>query len=93
MKVVVRSDPFHRTTEPAIKFDPLTVRVNPDPPAIALEGFRLVRAGTGFNGFIVKDNTLEVPPPGAGLNTITDADPAVAMSAAEMEAVNWPALI
>ena len=93
MKVVVRFDPFHRTTELAIKFDPLTVRVNPDPPAIALEGFRLVRAGTGFNGFIVKVNALEVPPPGAGLNTVTDADPTAAMSAAVMEAVNWLALM
>ena len=93
MKVVVRSDPFHRTTEPAIKFDPLTVRANPAPPAVALEGLRLVRAGTGFNGFIVKVNALEMPPPGAGLNTVTDADPATAMSAAVIDAVNWLALI
>ena len=71
----------------------MTVRVNPDPPAVALEGLRLVRTGTGFSGFIVKVNALEMPPPGAGLNTVTDADPATAMSAAVIDAVNWLALI
>ena len=76
-----------------IKLLPLIVSVNADPPSVALEGLRLVRTGTGFNGFIVKVNALEMPPPGAGLNTVTDADPATAMSAAVIDAVNWLALI
>src|SRR2546421_11473025 len=32
---------------------------------------------------------LEVPPPGAGLNTVTGAVPAVARSLAEIVAVSW----
>jgi hypothetical protein len=41
---------------------------------------------------MVKVKPLEAPPPGAGLKTVTWAVPAVAMSAAEREACNWPAL-
>lgn len=37
-KVVVWSAPFQRTTERALKLVPFTVRVNPGPPAVALEG-------------------------------------------------------
>ena len=65
---------------------PLTVNVKLGPPAVVLEGLRLVITGTGL--LIVKVSVLEVPPPGVGLYTVTDAVPAVAMSAAVMEAVN-----
>ncbi len=37
----------------------------------------------------MKVRALEVPPPGAGLNTVTEAVPAVAMSAAVIDALNW----
>ena len=37
---------------------------------------------------IVKVRALEVPPPGVGLNTVTEAVPAVAISAAVIAAVN-----
>src|SRR2546422_935528 len=37
-KVVDRSLPFHRTTDEAMKFVPVAVRVNPAPPATALLG-------------------------------------------------------
>jgi len=47
-KVVVRSLPFHRTTELDRKFVPLTVRVKPELPAVALEGEMELIAGTGF---------------------------------------------
>ena len=60
--------------------------MNPDPPAVALEGLRLVR--TGVPDVIAKVNALEVPPPGAGLNTVTDADPTAAMSAAVIVALS-----
>ncbi len=43
--VVVRSDPFQRTTEPVTKLLPLTVRVKAVPPALAVAGFRLVMVG------------------------------------------------
>ncbi len=61
-----------------------------DPPAVADEGLRPVVVGTGlFAALIVKVWALEVPPPGAGLNTVTAAVPAVAMSEAGIAAVSW----
>ena len=86
-KVVVRDAPFHLTTEPKTKLLPLTVRVKAPPPAVALLGTRVVNAGTGLAALIVKVRALEVPPPGAGLNTVTEAVPAAAMSVAGMAAV------
>jgi hypothetical protein len=44
---VVRLEPFHFTVAPERKPDPLTVRVNPDPPALAELGLILVSAGAG----------------------------------------------
>src|SRR5207245_660233 len=46
--VVARAAPFHRTTDPVMKFVPVTVSVNPGPPAVAVAGLRPVVAGTGF---------------------------------------------
>ena len=65
---------------------PFTVKVNPVPPAVAEPGLRLVIVGTGL--LIVKVCGLDVPPPGTGLSTVTDCAPAVAISEAEIEAVN-----
>ena len=48
----------------------------------------LVVAGTGLDALIVNVWLLDVPPPGVGLNTVTEADPADAMSAAVIEAVS-----
>ena len=88
--VVVRAAPFHRTEEPVTKPVPVTVRVNADPPAVAELGEMEVRVGTGlFAVLMMKVRALEVPPPGVGLKTVTDADPAVAMSAAGIDAVSW----
>src|SRR4030042_2052634 len=71
-----------------MKLVPLTVNVNAEPPAVAELGLRLVVVGTGLSGtLIVKVWLLEVPPPGVGLKTVTLAVPAVAMSAARIEAV------
>ncbi len=85
-KVVVRFEPFQRTTEPALKLVPLTVNVSPPTPAVALVGEIEVVVGTGL--LIVKVWPLLVPPPGPALNTVTVAVPAVAMSAAVIEAVS-----
>jgi hypothetical protein len=63
------------------------VSVNPAPPAVAEVGLRLVVAGTGL--LIVKVWALEVPPPGVPFTTVTEAVPAVAMSAAVIAAVTW----
>src|ERR1700722_8423087 len=44
-------------------------------------------------GFLtVKKITFDVPPPGRGSTTVTEAVPATAMSAALIVAVNWPLL-
>jgi hypothetical protein len=50
---------------------PLTVKVNAAPPAVALAGDNELIVGTGFDAVIVKAALPEVPPPGAGLNTVT----------------------
>jgi hypothetical protein len=85
--VVVRLAPFHWTTESVAKPVPLTVSVKAAPPAVRDDGLMLEIAGTG-GLLIVKVRALEVPPPGAGLNTVTWAVPATAMSAAVIAAVN-----
>ena len=85
-KVVVRSLPFQRTTEPDTKFVPVTVRVKAAPPADALEGERLASVGAGL--LMVKVRALEGPTVGTGFNTVTCAVPAVATSVAGIEAVN-----
>jgi hypothetical protein len=46
--VVVRSEPFHLTTDPEMKLVPLTVNVKADPPAVAEEGLRFVVVGKGL---------------------------------------------
>ena len=83
--VVVRSNPFHLTLDPETKPVPVTVRVNAAPPAVADEGESEVMVGVGL--LTVKVFPVDVPPPGAGLKTVTVGVPAVAMSVASMEAV------
>jgi hypothetical protein len=89
-KLVVRLLPFHCTVDPCTKPEPLTVRVNPGPPAIELDGATEVPIGPG----LLMENTrgAEVPPPGAGVNTVIWTVPAVAMSLDEIAAVIWVAL-
>ena len=87
-KVVGLSESFHRTTDPLTKFVPVTVRTKAGEPAVAVEGLRLVIVGAALGGVIVNVTALEVPPPGAGLNTVTLAVPAVAMSVAGIEAIS-----
>src|SRR5579872_3411824 len=78
--VVVRLEPFHLTTEPFINPLPFTVRVNAAPPAVPLAGNSEVTEGTGLDALMVKLALPDVPPPGAGLNTVTWASPASKMS-------------
>src|SRR3989454_6461022 len=84
--VVVRSEPFQRTTDGATKLAPVTVSVNLAPPAVALLGESATAVGAG--GLIVNVRALDVPPPGKGSNTVTWADPARAASLAGMAARN-----
>ena len=83
---MVESDaPSHLATELALKLPPLRVSVVSELPALALVGFIDESVGAGL--FIVKVFPPDVPPPGAGLNTVTVAVPAVARFAAGMTAV------
>src|SRR5882762_6702640 len=86
--VVVRSAPFQRTTDEPMKLLPVTVSVNAAPPATAVLGDREVSVGLGFGAVIANVCGLDVPPPGAEVNTVTEAVPAVAMSAVVICAVS-----
>lgn len=88
--VVVLGFPLKFTTEPEINFVPFTVNVNPAPPTIALAGERVVIVGNGL--FTANGEFPDVPPPGAGLVTVTLKDPAAAISAGVIAAVICVAL-
>src|SRR5215468_9995753 len=92
IKVVGRSVPFHRTMELLTKFVPVTVRVKPGPPAVAEFGLIVMIVGVaGACGVIVNGAAFDEPPPLVpigGLNTVTLADPAAAISEAGIVAVN-----
>ncbi len=89
-KVVVRAAPFHWTVAPFTKPLPVSVSVKPAPPTIALDGDSVASVGAGL--LIVKVCAAEVPPPGAGVTTVTDAVPVAATSAAGIAAVSLMAL-
>ena len=78
--VVVRLLPFQRTTDEATKLVPVAVSVNAPLPTAAVLGEIEVAVGTGL--LMVNVLAADVPPPGVGVNTVTDAVPAVAISAA-----------
>lgn len=89
-----------------MKFVPVSVNVNAAPPAPVVVGEIVVSVGTGFGALIVKLNTFDVVPVGSakgrarfgvpkttvGVNTCTEAVPAVAISAAVIAAVSCVAL-
>ncbi len=79
------------TVAPQTKPVPVRVNVKAAPPTVAEVGAREVRAGAEA-ALIVNDRLPDVPPPGAGLVTVTVAVPAVAISAAVIAAVNCVAL-
>jgi hypothetical protein len=84
--VVVRAAPLKFTTEPETKFVPFTVSVNAASPEFFVTGEILVVVGPGL--LTVRVCALDVPPPGAGFVTVMLGVPAVATSAALMEAVS-----
>jgi hypothetical protein len=87
--VVVRLEPFQRTTEVGTKLLPVTVSVKAGPPAVVEVGLSPLVVGTGL--LMVKVRAPDVPPPGVGLKTRTEAVPAVATSAAPIVAWSWVA--
>ena len=63
-KVVGRSCPFHLTTAPETKPEPVTVSVNPGVPTAAVFGPRLEITGAGMPTWSVA--ALDVPRPAPG---------------------------
>jgi hypothetical protein len=67
----------------------------PLPSVIVTSAPGATRVALGISvarGSIVKDSADEVPPPGAGVDTLTSAVPTLATSAAAIEATSRPAL-
>ena len=79
------------TVAPVTKPVPIRVSVNAAPLTVAVVGAIEVSVGPE-TALIVNDRVPDVPPPGAGLVTVTFAVPAVAISAAVMAAANCVAL-
>src|SRR5262249_14160174 len=94
MKVVERLLPLSRTVAPLTKLVPITNRLNPGEPAPTPGGESAVIPGTGLapGGVIVKFCVALVPPPGAGVTTVTCAVPWLATRFAGTCAVNCVAL-
>jgi hypothetical protein len=99
--VVTRALPFHCAVDPLMKLVPVSVIVNAAPPAPVSVGEIAVSVGTGFGAVIVNVSAFDVTPDGnpcarafaplkttVGVNTCTEAEPAVAISAAVIAAVN-----
>jgi len=78
----------HFTVAPEIKFVPVTVSVNPAPPAVAELGLKLVMVGAA--GLMVKAFAADVPPE---VVTVTFTVPAVAIMAAVTGAVTVDVLL
>src|SRR5215470_14709002 len=68
LKSVILSWPFHRTTDPGAKFEPITVSRNAGPPATAEVG--LTNVISGGAKLIVKVSAFDKPPTGGGLKTV-----------------------
>jgi len=61
-KVVVSAEPFHNTASPETKLVPVTVRVNPEPPAVVLVGESEFKMGVGGGkGVATVKVTVTVP--------------------------------
>jgi hypothetical protein len=88
--VVVAAVPLKFTTEEETKPVPFTVSVKAALPSKAVVGEMVVIAGVGF--VMVKVAEADVPPPGAGLVTVTPGVPAVEIKGAVIAAVNCVAL-
>jgi len=84
--VLARLALFHRTVEELTKLLPFTVRVMALLPIPALVGLILLRTGVGLS--IVKVWAADVPPPGVGVETVTEAVPALLRSLAGTTAVS-----
>lgn len=85
-KVVARLEPRHNTVEAVMKPAPSTVITRPRLPASTVLGVTRVVTGAGL--LTAKAVAPDVPPPGAGLKTVTLASAPVAMSALPISAAS-----
>jgi hypothetical protein len=83
-KLVVRSEPFHRTLAPETNLLPSTVSVKEGAPAICHDGLRPMTAGWGAR----TSNVIALERLPSGLNTVTGIVPGVARSADVIGAVS-----
>ena len=86
--VTVRAWPPTVAVAPAANPVPVVVRVKAPLPAVTVAGLRLLMLGVGFTLATVSGRAADVPPPGAGVNTLMLGDPAAAISLAGMAAVS-----
>ena len=89
--MVLRLEPFLRTTVALVKLAPLTVRVKPALPAGAVAGEIEVIVGIPLPpeaGPMEKPNAFDAPPPGEGVTTVTGIVPAFNKSLAGITAVS-----
>ena len=86
--MVVRALALMLTTELGMKFVPFTVSVNAPEPAATPVGDNVVIVGTGLLPAVtLKLTEFDAPPPGVGFVTTTSGVPALATSAARIDAV------
>jgi len=93
--VVGRGEPFQFTTWPFTKLAPVTVKVNPTGLQYGVEAICVVEAESAVmvGARIGKEIAgLDMPPPGAGVNTVTCAVPADARSAVGMKVLSCVSL-
>ena len=82
--------PPQSTTEPFVKFAPLTVNVKPPDPTIAELGERLATVGSGPGGKIRNGRAADTcAPVWLELSTVMLPCPGVISREASMAAVNW----
>jgi hypothetical protein len=84
--VVARSEPFQFTTSPFTKLEPFTASVS---PFEAQNGVEEGASDEMAGATIENEIALEVPPPGDGLNTMTETDATTAISVLEIAAWSW----
>lgn len=89
-KVVGRGEPFQFTTSPFTKSVPVTSRVKPAGLQYGVEAICVVEAESDVmvGAWIGNEIGADVPPPGAGVNTVTCADPAAEISAAGIDVLS-----
>src|SRR5262249_51238723 len=86
--ITVRAWPPIVAVAPAANPAPVAVSVEALLPAVTLGGLRLLMLGVGFTRATVSGRAADVPPPGAGVNTVMLGVPAPAISLAGMAAVS-----